>query len=97
MRRHSRGQGAVAALLFGLTVTALGGFTACDRTSGADADNTARNARDSNGKTVTPTDQSESRRIVRCLTLEIVDETCPITTPGHCQAVDIALYRRKFC
>src|SRR5262249_6378344 len=60
MHRRSRGQGAAAAVLFGLAVTALGGFTACDRTSGADADNTARNARDSNGKTVTPTDQSEN-------------------------------------
>ena len=77
MRRQSRGQGAAAALLFGLAVTALGGFTACDRTSGgADADNTARNARDSNGKTITPTDQSENegdRAITQRVRKAVVD------------------------
>src|SRR5262245_66652918 len=76
MRGQSRGQGAAAALLFGLAVTALGGFTACDRTSGADADNTARNARDSNGKTVTPTDQSENegdRAITQRVRKAVVD------------------------
>lgn len=85
MRRHSRGQGAAAALLFGLAVTALGGFTACDRTSGADADNTARNARDSSGKTVTPMDQSENegdRAITQRVRKNIVDNDA-LSTNAH--------------
>jgi hyperosmotically inducible periplasmic protein len=85
MRRQSRGQGAAAALLFGLAVTALGGFTACDRTSGADADNTARNARDSSGKTVTPTDQSENegdRAITQRVRKAVVDNDA-LSTNAH--------------
>jgi hyperosmotically inducible protein len=85
MRRQSRGQGAAAAVLFGLAVTALGGFAACDRTSGADADNTARNARDGNGKTVTPTDQSENegdRAITQRVRKNIVDNDA-LSTNAH--------------
>ena len=85
MRRHSRAQGAAAAALFGLAVTALGGFTACDRTSGADADNTARNARDRNGKTVTPTDQSESegdRALTQRIRKNILDNDA-LSTNAH--------------
>ena len=85
MHRQSRGQGAAAALLFGLAVTALGGFTACDRTSGADADNTARNARDSNGKTVTPTNQSENegdRAITQRVRKAVVDNDA-LSTNAH--------------
>src|SRR5262249_13161089 len=85
MRRQSRGQGAATALLFGLAVTALGGFTACDRTSGADADNTARNARDSNGKTATPLDQSENegdRAITQRVRKNILDND-GLSTNAH--------------
>ena len=85
MRRQSRGHGAAAALLVGLAVTALGGFTACDRTSGAGADNTARNARDSNGKTVTPTDQSESegdRALTQRIRKNILDNDA-LSTNAH--------------
>ena len=85
MRKQSRGQGAAAALLFGLAVTALGGLTACDRTSGAGADNTARNARDSNGKTVTPTNQSENegdRAITQRVRKAVVDNDA-LSTNAH--------------
>ena len=85
MRKQSRGQGAAAALLFGLAVTALGGLTACDRTSGAGADNTARNARDSTGKTVTPMDQSENegdRSITQRVRKAVVDNDA-LSTNAH--------------
>ena len=85
MRKQSRGQGAAAALLFGLAVTALGGLTACDRTSGAGADNTARSARDSTGKTVTPMDQSENegdRSITQRVRKAVVDNDA-LSTNAH--------------
>ena len=85
MRRQSRGHGAAAALLVGLAVTALGGFTACDRTSGAGADNTARNARDSSGKTVTPMAQSENegdRAITQRVRKAVVDNDA-LSTNAH--------------
>ena len=71
--------------MFGLAVTALGGLTACDRTSGAGADNTARSARDSTGKTVTPMDQSENegdRSITQRVRKAVVDNDA-LSTNAH--------------
>lgn len=85
MRTHITGQRAVTALAFGLAVTALGGFAACDRQSGAGAENTARNERDSGGRTVTPMDQSENegdRTITQRVRKAVVDND-GLSTNAH--------------
>jgi osmotically-inducible protein OsmY len=68
-----------------LAVTALGGITGCDRTSGADADNTARNSRDSGGKTVTPMDQSENEgdRAITQRVRKVVVDNDALSTNAH--------------
>jgi len=85
MRKHIAGQRAVAALAFGVAVAGLGGFTACDRQSGAGADNTARNERDSSGRTLTPMDQSENEgdRAITQRVRKVVVDNDRLSTNAH--------------
>ena len=75
----------VAAMAFGLAV-AVGGLAACDRsTSGAGADNTARNVRDRDERTATPLDQGESagdRDITQHIRQAVVDND-QLSTNAH--------------
>jgi osmotically-inducible protein OsmY len=86
MHNHTTWQRAAAALTFGLAVTALGGLTACDRPAGrTDADNTARNARDSGARTATPMDQGENegdRTITQHVRKVVVDNNA-LSTNAH--------------
>ena len=74
-----------AAIAFGVAV-AVGGLAACDRTtSGSDAENTARNVRDRDQRTATPTDQGESaadRAITQNIRKSVVDND-QLSTNAH--------------
>ncbi len=85
MRKHITGQRAAMALAFGLAVTALGVLAACDRQSGAGAENTARNERDSGGRTVTPMDQSENEgdRTITQRVRKVVVDNDGLSTNAH--------------
>jgi osmotically-inducible protein OsmY len=74
-----------AAIALGVAV-AVGGLAACDRTtSGSDATNTARNVRDRDERTATPTDQGESagdRAITQNVRKAVVDND-QLSTNAH--------------
>ncbi|MBS4164525.1 Uncharacterized protein PRO82_001854 [Candidatus Protochlamydia amoebophila] len=77
--------------LFALTALSLA-LTACENTHQTNADNTARNARDRNGHTLTPIDQSETeadRAITQKIRQALVEEEVLSTNGKNVKIITI--------